>query len=422
MIVYLAGHFLHDSVGCERRFAVNLDELYAIHVRLTKTTDGLPRRYLYDKMATSRRLTGLVGPRGVGKTTLLLQLLAEAYDSPAEGLYVSADHIHVVAAGLYAIAAEHHRNGGQLLVIDEIHKHPNWAQELKNIYDAFPQMRVIISGSSSLQVAKLGHDLSRRLVKHEMRGLSFREFIGFKTGRFPAPVSYEQLLRDHVQIAADIAGGVNIPALFREYLRSGYYPFWLEGLDDYWPKLQNVLDKILYEDIPTAFSVSPPGVRQMKRLLSIVATSGPFQINVSAVAREVGMSRETLYEYLDHLHGAYVLNELWFPGTGTRFKRKPGKLFFENGSLLTLLANQNSPGFRGALRETFVVNQLSHATDLSLSPTADFQDATGTHFEVGGPSKDGSQLPEGRNGYLLADDTEVGSGNRIPLHLVGFLY
>ena len=134
------------------------------------------------------------------------------------------------------------------------------------------------------------------------------------------------------------------------------------------------------------------------------------------------MSRETLYEYLDHLDGAYVLNELWFPGTGTRFKRKPAKLFFENGSLLTLLANENLPSFTGALRETFVVNQLGHATKLGLSQEADFQDANGVHFEVGGASKDGSQLPGGREGYLLTDDTEIGSGNRIPLYLVGFLY
>lgn len=134
------------------------------------------------------------------------------------------------------------------------------------------------------------------------------------------------------------------------------------------------------------------------------------------------MLREALYEYLDHLHGAYVLNELWLPGTGTRFKRKPGKLFFENGSLLTLLANANVPAFVGALRETFVVNQLRNATDLKLSPSADFQDATDTHFEVGGASKNRAQLPEDRNGFILVDDMEVGSGHRIPLYLIGFLY
>jgi len=401
---------------------MNLDKLYTIHVRLTKATSGLPRRYLYPEMATPRHLAALIGPRGVGKTTLLLQLLAEESSNPAEALYVSADHIHVAAAGVYAIAEEHHRNGGQVMAIDEIHKHPNWAQELKSTYDSFPEMRLIVSGSSSLQVAKLGHDLSRRLVKLEMKGLSFREFIGFKTGLFPQTVTYDDLLKDHVQIASDLASQSNILALFREYLRSGYYPFWLEGLDDYWPKLQNVLDKILYEDITTAFSVRPPGIQQMKRLLSIVATSGPFQINVSAVSREIGMARETLYEYLDHLHGAYIVNELWHPGTGTRFKRKPGKIFFENGSLLALLANENSPAFVGALRETFIVNQLSHATALQLSPTADFQDAAGTLFEVGGASKDGSQLPKDAQGHLLVDDTEIGSGNRIPLYLVGFLY
>jgi predicted AAA+ superfamily ATPase len=255
-----------------------------------------------------------------------------------------------------------------------------------------------------------------------MKGLSFREFIGFKTGRLPPPVSYEQMTRDHVRLAAGLAQEGNILALFREYLRTGYYPFWREGLNDYGPKLQNVLDKILYEDIPTAFSVRPPGVQQMKRLLSIVATSGPFQINVSALSREIGMSRETLYEYLDHLHGAYVVNELWLPGSGLRHQRKPGKLFFENPNLLALLADDKSPGFRGAIRETFAVNQLGSATDLQLSPDVDFLDGTGAHIEVGGPSKDGSQLPAGMKGYLLADDTEVGSGNRIPLYLAGFLY
>ena len=401
---------------------MNLDKYYSIHVRLTKAVQGLPKRYLYSEISIPRRLFAVIGPRGVGKTTLLLQFLADESNNPAESLYISADHIHVAATGLYTIAEEHHRSGGHLMAIDEIHKHPNWAQELKSIYDSFPKMRLIISGSSSLQVARMGHDLSRRIVKHEMKGLSFREFIGFKTGSFPSVISYEQLLDEHVRLSADISAKMNVMALFREYLRIGYYPFWLEGISDYWSKIHNVLDKILYEDIPTAFSVRPPGVQQMKRLLSIVAASGPFQINVSAVAREVGMSRETLYEYLEHLHVSYILNQLWFPGTGMRFKRKPGKLFFENCSLLTLLADENKSDFRGALRETFVVNQLGNAAALKLSSTGDFQDATGNHFEVGGASKDYSQLPEGKNGYLLVDDTEVGSGNRIPLYMAGFLY
>ena len=211
---------------------MDLDKLYATHARLTTSAKGLPKRYLYAEIAVPRRLLALVGPRGVGKTTLLLQFLAEKYDSPAQGLYISADHIHVAATGLYAIAEEHHRNGGTLLAIDEIHKHPNWAQELKSIYDSFPDMHLIISGSSSLQVAKLGHDLSRRLVKREMKGLSFREFLGFKTGRFPAPISYEQMTGDHVRVAAELAGEGNILALFREYLRTGYYPFEYELAKD----------------------------------------------------------------------------------------------------------------------------------------------------------------------------------------------
>ncbi len=401
---------------------MDLSKFYVTQARLMRAVGELPTRYLYPEVTVPRRLLAVIGPRGVGKTTLILQYLARQFGNPAEALYVSADHIHVAGVGLYPIAEEHHRNGGVFLGIDEIHKHPNWAQELKSIYDSFPRMRLIVSGSSSLQLTTLGHDLSRRLVKREMMGLSFREFIGFKTGQFPPPISYEQLQDDHVGVAADLAGRRNILPLFREYIRTGYYPFWLEGVDDYWSKVQNVLDKILYEDIPSAFSVRPPGVQQLKRLLYIVATSKPFQLNVSAMAAEIGMARETLYEYLEHLHNAYILKQLWLPGVARRFRRKPGKLFFDNCSLLALLANENSPGFRGALRETFAVNQLGAVMKLTLSAAVDLQDEKGTEIEIGGSSKKTSQLPDGTSGYLLVDDTEVGHGNRVPLYLAGFLY
>jgi predicted AAA+ superfamily ATPase len=393
-----------------------------MHTRLTRAVDDLPRRYLYNRLEGTHRLLGLVGARGVGKTTLLLQYLAAEYGNPAIALYISADHIHVTAFGLYAIAEEHHLNGGKLLCIDEIHKYPNWPQELKNIYDSFPEMRLLVSGSSALQLTKLGHDLSRRLVKCDMKGLSFREYIGFKTGNFPETISFDDMLNRHVQIAATINSAIDPLPLFREYLKTGYYPFWMEGIDEYWAKLQNVINKVLYEDIPSSFSIRPPGIQQMKRLLHIVSTSKPFQLNVSKIAREVGMSRETLYEYLDHLDSAFVVKELWLPNTGRRYQRKPGKLFFENTNLLSLLANEHSPDYKGTLRETFAVNQLGACRTLALSPAADLQDEAGNHFEIGGPSKTAGQLPTGEPGYLLLDGVALGSTNRIPLYLAGFLY
>lgn len=399
-----------------------LNAMYSTQARLTRAIDGLPKRYMYPELGRAHRLLALVGPRGVGKTTMLLQYAANEFGNPLVALYISADHVHVAAEGLYAIAEEHHNNGGQLLCIDEIHKYPNWAQELKNIYDSFPEMRLIVSGSSALQIANLGYDLSRRLVKHEMKGLSFREFIGFKTGDFPEPFAYNDLLRNHGRLSADIAARMNVIPLFREYLRTGYYPFWREGMDDYWSKLQNVLDKVLYEDIPAAFSVRPPGVQQLKRLLHIVATSKPFQINVSVMSREIGMARETLYGYLDHLEKSYVLKQLWLPETGRKYQRKPGKLYFDNGSLLGLLVDENHPDFVGALRETFAVNQLSAARDMTLSPAADLRDGDGNHFEIGGRNKKPGQLPPDEPGYLLVDNIEIGSARRIPLYLAGFLY
>lgn len=401
---------------------MELTTFFQTQNRLTLAVRALPRRYLYDKLRESHRLLAVVGSRGVGKTTMLLQYLDEMFGNPAVALYISADHIHVTASGLYAVAEEHHLNGGKLLCIDEIHKYPDWSQELKNIYDSFPEMRLIVSGSSALQVSKPGFDLSRRLVKWDMKGLSFREFIGFKTGAFLPPVAYSELLAKHVSIAVDISRQVDILPLFREYLRIGYYPFWREGAGDYWAKLQNVLDKILYEDIPSVFSVRPPGVQQMKRLLHIISTSKPFQLNVSSTAREIGMSRETLYEYLDHLDNALVLKQLWLPGTGSRYQRKPGKLYFENTSLLALLANENSADYRGTARETFAVNQLSASGKLSLSPTADLLAADGHHFEIGGPAKTAGQLPSDSPGFLLVDGADIGVANRIPLYLVGFLY
>ncbi len=401
---------------------MDLNPFFTTQNRLTRAVRELPHRYLYDQLRGSHRLLAVVGSRGVGKTTMLLQYLAEEFGNPTVALYISADHIHVTAAGLYAIADEHHLNGGKLLCIDEIHKYPEWSQELKNIYDSFPEMRLLISGSSALQLFKPGFDLSRRLVKWDMKGLSFREFIGFKTGTFPAPVTYSEVLVSHVAIAAELSREINILPLFREYLKIGYYPFWREGVEDYWAKLQNVLDKILYEDIPSAFSVRPPGVQQMKRLLHIVSTSKPFQLNVSSIAREIGMSRETLYEYLDHLDKALVLKQLWLPETGSRYQRKPGKLYFENPSLLALLANETSPDYRGTSRETFAVNQLSTTGKLALSPMADLVAADGHHFEIGGPGKTARQLPPDKPGFLLVDGIDIGAANRIPLFLIGFLY
>jgi len=399
-----------------------LETFYEIQVRLSKIVGGLPKRYLYDRINFGQRLFGLAGARGVGKTTLVLQHLAETYANPAVALYISADHVHVAGVGLYSIAEDHVRNGGGVLCIDEVHKYANWAGEIKSIYDSFPDLRLIVLGSSALQLTTQGVDLSRRLVFYSLKGLSFREFLNFKVKTDFASVGFDDMLARHVEIAAHIAGAIKVFPLFREYLRTGYYPFWFEGQDEYWQKLQNVLDKIIYEDLPSVFPIRHGGILQLKRFLHILATSKPFQVNVAELARDLGLSRDSLYQYMDYLTKSFVLNQVWYPGKGKAYQRKPAKLYFENSNLLWLLANTNDPDALGAARETFFVNQMAGVEEVFASRRVDFEDIVGREYEVGGRSKTARQLNREKPGYLFVDDTEIGVGTRIPLYLLGFLY
>ena len=399
-----------------------LEKLYETSLRLSDSVAGLPKRYLYDKINFGQRLVGICGARGVGKTTLILQYLKENFSDPRIGLYVSADHLHVAAAGLYSIADEHHRNGGQLLCIDEIHKHDNWAQELKNIYDSFPDLSLIVSGSSALHLVKHGYDLSRRLVRYSLKGLSFREFILFKIGVAIPSVSLPELLANHTKMSSSILEQVKVFPLFKEYLATGYYPFWLEGLEEYWTKLQNVLDKIIYEDIPSLFDIRHRGIQQIRRLLYILANSKPFTVNVSELARELEMSRDSLYQYLDYLSKSHVTNATSPASKGKAARRKPGKIYLENTSLLQLLATTLDQSFIGTRRETFFVSQFADLYSLYLSRQGDFADGDGRIYEVGGRGKSSKQVSGIEKGYIICDDTEIGSRRRIPLYLFGFLY
>ena len=399
-----------------------LEKLYEISVRLVGRVAGLPKRYLYERINFGQRLVGICGARGVGKTTLILQYLAEDFGDPRTGLYVSADHLHVAATGLYSIADEHQRNGGRLLCIDEIHKYDNWGQELKSIYDSFPELSLVVSGSSALHLVRHGYDLSRRLVRYSMKGLSFREFILFKTGLNIPAIPLSEILSNHTELSSSILAQAKVFPLFKEYLATGYYPFWLEGTDEYWAKLQNVLDKIIYEDIPSLFDIRHRGIQQIRRLLHILATSKPFTVNVSELARELEASRDSLYQYLDYLVQARLTNAMSLRAKGKAVQRKPGKIYLENTSLLHLLATTSDQTFIGTRRETFFVNQFAELHPLHLSRDADFTDQAGHSYEIGGRAKSGKQLSGTTKGYIVSDDIEIGSGRRVPLYLFGFLY
>lgn len=404
-----------------------IEKLIEIHLSLVQEAKKISfKRYLYSRINWRNRLTGVIGARGVGKTTLILQYYLANFDTPQDCLYVSADNINVAGKGLYNLAEEFFKFGGKVIIIDEAQKYPDWQQELKNIYDSFPLKKIIFSGSSSINILKGKADLSRRAVFYNLRGLSFREFLILRLNKPFEPLSLEDLLHNHTKIAGDISCEIPVLKYFKEYLKFGYYPFFKEGIDVFYAKLGNVVEKVFYEDIPLAFNIKPATVHSLKKLFFLVATSQPFIPNISRISSQLGISKEYIYAYIEELQKAGLFTLLYSREKGFKLLRKPQKIYLENPNLFALVGEEE--GFsveRGSIRETFFMNQLSFAVKLYSSETADFIDAKERLFEIGGKNKPGhdSRAISLKSNYFAAcDDMTVGFKNKIPLWLFGFLY
>ena len=402
-----------------------LTPLVEIQARLAAHTQSTFRRYLFSAIDWNTRLFALIGPRGVGKTTMLLQFFKEEFGDPARCLYVSADNVVVQGVGLYEIASQHFREGGEMLLVDEVHRYPDWASQVKSIYDAFPSSRLALSGSSMLEILAGNADLSRRMVSYSLAGMSFREFIELETGVAFEPVSLETLLSDHSKLAMKITQELNVAimGLFRRYLSYGVYPFYPEGEALYHRKLENILQKVFSEDIPAVTSIRPEAVPVLRRLVYLVASSQPFAPNIERMANTLDASRPSVYNYIDYLVKAGVLAALAPPGKGHKALRKPAKLYLDNPNLFSaVLGERGEEGRIGTVRETFFHHQVSSQVHLTADPTLDFRMESGQRFEVGGRSKTSTQREGDPNAWLAVDDTEVGTGHRIPLWLFGMLY
>lgn len=399
-----------------------LDELFLFHQDVMRSVDLSCKRYLYDQINWSARAICLFGARGVGKTTMLCQYFLEHCKTADKGLYISADNIHVASLGLLTIASEFFSMGGDVLLIDEIHKYPNWSVEVKNIIDTFRNGQVIFSGSSVLELKKSKGDLSRRVVYKELPGLSFREYLHF-TGTLEAkPFTLEEVLKNHMTLANKFK---NIPVLkhFRAYLEKGYYPFFLDNADDYLLLLNNVIEKIITEDILTAKNIRASSITHLKKLLWLVATSKSFVPNIDKISKQLGITRETVYDGFDYLQQGGLLSNLYPCATGLKLIRKPGKIFMNNTNLLN--AVNGSLHFQtdaGSVRETFFANQLSILHQVNLHGTADFILNDNVIIEVGGKSKKATQIKDQKNAYLAIDGIPIGHSKRIPLYLFGCLY
>jgi len=403
---------------------MDLTEFFGIQAGLIGTVSGLTGRFLKDQINWDQRLLGIVGGRGTGKTTLLLQHVAAQDRGDQRHLYISADHIHVQAAGLYEIASSFFRLGGEAIVIDEIHKYGTWQQEVKNLYDAFPKAKILFSGSSIVALQKGRADLSRRVVFYTLPGLSFREYLYFAHGLAFKPWALPELLENHAAIVAEILPGGPILGHFLDYLDHGVYPFFLEGIDLYHHKLSNVIEKVLYEDIPTAAGTRPANIPILKRLLWLIATSQPFTPNIDRMSRDLKISKPYVYTYLDSLERAGLLSGVLPAETGYRMVRKPAKIYMENPNLIRQVAGElGTKEQPGARRETFFAHQMKSAGMHVRIPTqGDFLVDDTYLFEIGGRGKGKGQIQNRAKAYVVRDDIEVGFGNVIPLWLFGFLY
>lgn len=400
-----------------------LNELIELQIEYARSIDTSFRRYLYGQINWNARLIGIVGARGTGKTTLLLQYYKDHFSSPEECLYITADHVKVAALGLFDIASDFFKTGGKVLIVDEVHKYPDWTREVKNIYDSFPKGRLVVSGSSTTAVIHGKHDLSRRIMLYSLRGLSFREYLELELKEAFTTHTLEEITGSHVKIASGLARVPIILKHFNDYLNHGHYPFYLEGKNEFTSKLGNVIEKIISSDIPAIYGLKPSSVHFLRKLIHLVATSQPFIPNVERISGQLGLSKEYVYNYLDYLEKAHLFSFLHKKEQGLRLVRKAQKIYLENPNLFHAILGKT--GLRseiGAVREAFFVNQVAAAHQIHAGDQNDFLVDHAYEFEVGGKQKGGDQIRGKKNAFIAADGIEVGAKNKIPLWLFGFLY
>lgn len=398
-----------------------MEVLFDYHRGLLRHVDGQFYRFIYNQVNWDQRMVAIKGPRGTGKTTMLLQRIKFGLGNPKDALYVSADHPWFYNNTLLDLATQFTASGGKWLFIDEVHKYPHWARELKTIYDGNPQLRLVLSASSALDIYRGEADLSRRLITYNLPGMSFREYLSLKYGHAYESIPLEDLMANHEILANKIATVIKPLPLFKEYLESGYYPYSLESANkEYYIKINQTINAIIEVDLAAIESYSAASVIKLKKLLGVIAESAPFQPNISAIAQKLGLSRDYVYLYLRHLENAKLLNFIAAEGKGVSTLQKPDKIYLENTNINYAL--RHNPDV-GNLRETFLLNQLQNARiETTLPKNSDFLVDGRYTVEVGGKGKTAKQLKNTTESYLAIDDKEVGFGNKIPLWLFGFLY
>lgn len=378
-----------------------------------KATPSDFHRYMFDRINWKNRLIGLTGPRGIGKSTLMLQYML-AQPSRKNMLYVTADHIWFTDHSLVELADTFVKNGGEWLCIDEAHRYQGWSRELKQIYDGYPSLKVAFTGSSVLDINRGEADLSRRAVMYHMQGLSFREYLQLFHRIEAQLVNLAQILNNEVIMPDSLEHPL---PLFRQYMYEGYYPFALEG--DFAQRMQQVINLTVETDIPMYADMKASTARKLKQLLGVIARSAPYKPSAEHLAQEIKVSKNNVPDYLLWLEKAGMIGQLRDDTGGMQGIGKVEKVFLDNPTLMTVLAS-NNPNI-GNLRETFFYNQMRIDYDVIASKISDFRIGKNT-FEIGGKNKGQKQIQQADNGFIVKDDIEYSYGNVIPLYMFGLTY
>jgi len=382
----------------------------------SKKTPKYERDLLY-KLNLNNRLIGIVGAKGVGKTTLLLQFMKKSKFSSSEMLYISVDHPLMSSTTILEITKEFVALGGKLIIFDEIHTQPNFANDLKTIWDFF-DINIIFSGSSALHLESA--DLSRRALKYTLSTLSFREFLELETSLKFDRYSLDEILTNHTDIASKIISQIRPLKYFQSYMEYGFYPFYLEDKENSKIKLTEAINKTIDVDLIKIYNIDTKKLRNIKKILTMLCLSAPYKPNMRTLSEAVAVDNKTLYTYLNALQAGRIIRMIPMQGRGESIIKKPEKIYLDNPNIFHSLC---SSAHIGTLRESFIASLLENANhSITASKKGDFIIDERYTIEVGGKNKGFKQIKDIPNSFVVADDIEIGFGSKIPLWLFGFLY
>lgn len=392
----------------KRQYKVLLKQVSTAHVR-----------NIYHDIAWDTRLVGIKGARGVGKTTLMLQRIKLAFPDPEKALYVTLDDIWFSEHTLPELANKAHEEGITHLFIDEVHRLPGWERQIKNIYDFYPSINVAFTGSSLLEIDHSIADLSRRCLMYSMRGLSFREYLEFLNFPFEA-ISLQQALFDHQTIAAEVTSKIDVLKLFRQYLRHGYYPFFVNDTEqNYLTRVNNMVASVIDYDIPAVENVEYATLLKAKQLLSVMASQTPSPLNVKSTAELMDITKGMMIKLFSLLERSQILRLLYYKSErDPKSMAKPQKVLLDNPSILYALGYAD----KGKVRESFFASMLAPRYEIAYPKQGDLIAERRYLFEVGGAGKGFSQIKDIPDSFVVADDIVSGIGNKVPLWIFGLLY